>query len=181
MFISIDPGTRRLACAIFHSNEDLLDIWQYDSIGYKLGDVEKLVNHVLYPKIVGLMHTLRDDEVEIFVEIPSPRFYGRANASSVLKVFWQALNFGQCLVSYDEVTALHFVDSYEWNLFSGKPMTDKNKVNLFDAVFNIEMQKLKIRLNTDKRDAALMGSWAIEKIRFVRRSFVQNPHIVTMK
>lgn len=104
-------------------------------------------------------------DLDVIVEMPAPRWYGRANQVALLKICWQVLNIFQYF--YKKARSVTAIDSFDWNIkrVNGKMMgqwNDHEKLEHFKLAFPTFCEGRKGTSkwgSKDVRDAALMGYW----------------------
>lgn len=104
-------------------------------------------------------------DIDVIIEMPAPRWYGRANQVALLKICWQVINLIQYF--YKKARSVQVVDSFDWNIkkVDGKMMgqwNDTEKLEHFKLAFPTfcEGRKKSSQWGSkDIRDAALMGLW----------------------
>lgn len=104
-------------------------------------------------------------DIDVIIEGPAPRYYGRANQFAILKIWWQVYQL--LAYFYKKAGSIEVVDSYNWNV-KVKPngltgqYNDDEKLKIFKNKFpsfrkNVPEQQA--WGTKDVRDAILMGCW----------------------
>jgi hypothetical protein len=105
-------------------------------------------------------------DVTFAVELPSHRYFGRGNSSSLLKAFWQGHHLMRFLSG--QVEKVIAVPADQWN----QQRDDKQKKMIFKQDFAPQYKELPYyqekhgsRSNNHERDAALFAQFIIDRIR----------------
>jgi len=105
-------------------------------------------------------------QVDIVIELPSHRYFGRGNASAVLKAMWQGIRIMMRMAGH--VRKVVTVPADEWN----KQRGDKEKKTVFNQKFKPEFKDLPYyqdkhgsRSNAHERDASLLALYFIDRKR----------------
>jgi hypothetical protein len=150
--LAIDPGTRRLGVALFHKKK-LKATNTFQNIGHDKESIKVLVK-----ELDGFMleHKVKWNHVLTIIETPAPRWYGKGNTTSILKILWQVLTI---LLEFFRLGRLvDVVDSFEWNKYKRGNLWVQHKDDAKKEQF-INLFPNAPTGNTDTRDAALMGHW----------------------
>lgn len=104
-------------------------------------------------------------KIDVIIEGPAPRYYGRANQVALLKIWWQIYHLLEYF--YKKSRSVQVIDSFLWNIkkVDGKMMgqwNDHEKLEHFKLAFpgfSKGRKKTSEWGSKDTRDAALMGYW----------------------
>lgn len=164
--LAIDTG-KHLGAALL-KNDDLRDIFYQHETCFEKSDVDELGKRLL--KEVLIPSHANPSETEVVIEVPSHRFFGRANSSAVLKAMWQGVRL--MIFFRGLVKRVTLIPADRWNRQRG----DAEKKRYFQRVFP-QWKKLAYyenkhggRSNSHERDACLLALWLYDHRKLETRA-----------
>lgn len=159
--LGIDPG-KTCAWALYAPGQDsivAMDDYEIKGDHWTLRAASRLTTEIQEAcKKAGI--DLEPLELAVVIETPSPRFYGKANATPVLRTFWLAHYLFECWLDLAE--SVWLLDSYDWN---ERPHGNGQRK---DAEKKVVYQRLFPTLptrNNHVRDAALIAEYGYRQLK----------------
>lgn len=173
--VAIDPGTASLGVAHLASDGDttvLVDTVSVPKIGWTPDDVKDAGRQINAAWVRN--KELRWKDVDVVLEMPAPRFYGRSNQATILRICWQVVRFVEYFCK--KARSVNVVDSYMWNRrinpethrLEGQ-YNDADKLEIFKTAFPeflVDRPRMSPFSTVDCRDAALLGLWWLSQEKF---------------
>jgi len=160
--LGLDPGTRAMGISLVKQTgkgkKSKIELMGVTTV--------KRVDHTEEGVNVGMKevdsflrtHKVKWGDVEMIIECPAPRWYGRNNSVALIKIFWQVLYI--CKYFQRKVGNIVLIDSFDWNR---KRMPGDNGTFYYSQYGDKEKKERFLKLfpgiskgNTDTRDATLM-------------------------
>ena len=165
--LAIDTG-KHLAAALLSPDGTLRAMYYQHETCFQKSDVEELGRRLVHELLAESDAT--PDRLEIVIEVPSHRYFGRGNASAVLKAMWQGMRL--FLFFQGRVRKVALMPADKWN----KQRNDKQKRRLFNHTFpdykkiDYYQEKHGGRSNAHERDAALLAKFWYDTQKLSRRA-----------
>lgn len=165
--LSVDTGKHCAAALLSHEegmNVDLIGMYYQHEEAFKPEQVTKLAKNLA---ALVLRKDVPLDRVDLVIELPSHRYFGRGNSSSLLKAMWQGIRLMYRMAG--KVRKVVTIPADE--ITRGR--NDKEKKLVFMDQFGEEewkeleyyQEKHGSRSNNHERDASLVGLFYIDRIR----------------
>lgn len=164
--LGVDTGKHFAASLVSHEDgagKTLEGVYYQHEEAFKRSDVKEIARSVVQMCVDAGADL---SEVDLAVELPSHRYFGRSNSSALLRIFWQGLNLMRYLSGI--VRRVITVPADEWN----QQRDDKQKKMIFEQDFAPQFKSVEYyqnkhgsRSNCHERDACLLASFIIDRIR----------------
>lgn len=164
--LAIDTG-KHLGAALLDGDQ-LVDVYYQHDTCFQTADVKGLARTLVAELLAP--SGANPAETEVVIEVPSHRYFGRGNASAVLKAMWQGVRL---FINFQgKVARTVLIPADQWN----KQRGDKQKKFQFERLFPYYkdlpyyQDKHGSRSNPHERDASLLGLWWHDTRKLSRRA-----------